>query len=124
MPLFAARNTGVDEEWIEKLERNNPVNRRALSITRLVAGSPAATLLQNGDIVLAVDGNVVTTFRALEKAVQKPARGYRHDLAQRRGARNRACDHSTGRSRHNASGLLGRRIAAGSASGDGRTARC
>ena len=72
-PLFAARNRGVDEEWIARLEENNHVYRRALSITRLVAGTAASKLLKNGDFVLAVDGNVVTSFRALEKAVQKEA---------------------------------------------------
>jgi S1-C subfamily serine protease len=71
-PLFGARNMGVDEKWLERLEANNPVNRRALSVTRLVAGTGAARQLRNGDMVLAVDGNVVTSFRALEKAVQKP----------------------------------------------------
>ncbi len=71
-PLFAARNMGVDEEWLEKLEANNPVNRRALSITRLVAGTDASKQLRNGDMILAIDGQVVTSFRALEKAVQKP----------------------------------------------------
>ena len=71
-PLFAARKMGVDEEWVERLEENNPVRRRALSITRLVAGSQAAELLQNGDMVLAIDGEVVTSFRELEHAVQKP----------------------------------------------------
>jgi len=71
-PLFAARNLGVDEEWLARLEENNPLHRRALSVIRLVAGTPAARALQNGDMVLAVDGNVVTSFRALEKAVQKP----------------------------------------------------
>jgi len=71
-PLFAARKMGVDEDWIAKLERNNPVQRRALSITRLVAGSPASELLRNGDMLLAVDGKVVTSFRELEQAVQKP----------------------------------------------------
>jgi S1-C subfamily serine protease len=72
MPLFAARNIGVDESWLARLEENNPVTRRALSITRLVAGTPAADVLRNGDIVLAVDGRVVTSFRDVEKAVQKP----------------------------------------------------
>jgi S1-C subfamily serine protease len=72
-PLFAARNMGVDEEWLARLEADNPVNRRALSITRLVAGTDAARKLRNGDMVLAVDGQVVTTFRALEKAAQKPS---------------------------------------------------
>ena len=71
MPLFAARNMGIDEDWLSRLEENNPVYRRVLSITRLVAGTPAANMLRNGDIVLAVDGGVVTSFRELEKAVQK-----------------------------------------------------
>lgn len=71
-PLFAARNMGVDEDWLERLEANNPVNRRALSIIRLVAGTDASKKLRNGDMVLAIDGEVVTSFRGLEKAVQKP----------------------------------------------------
>jgi len=71
-PLFAARKMGVDEEWISRLEKNNPVRRRALSVTRLVADTSAARLLKNGDMVLAIDGEVVTSYRALENAVQKP----------------------------------------------------
>ncbi len=71
-PLFAARKMGVDEAWVSRLEKNNPVRRRALSISRLVAGSPASKLLKNGDMVLAIDGSVVTSFRELEVAVQKP----------------------------------------------------
>jgi S1-C subfamily serine protease len=70
-PLFAARNMGVDEEWLARLEADNPVNRRALSVTRIVAGTDASTKLRNGDMILAVDGEVVTSFRSLEKAVQK-----------------------------------------------------
>lgn len=71
VPLFAARNMGVDEGWIARLENNNPLRRRALSIVRLVAGTPAARLLRNGDMLLAVDGRVVTSYRELEKAVQR-----------------------------------------------------
>jgi len=71
-PLFAARKLGLDESWLEKLEQHNPNMRRALSITRLVAGAPAAALLRNGDMILAVDDAIVTTFRELERAVQKP----------------------------------------------------
>ena len=71
-PLFAARKMGIDEGWVKRLEENNPVRRRALSVTRLVAGTPAAKLLKNGDMVLAIDGEVVTSFRELEHAVQKP----------------------------------------------------
>jgi S1-C subfamily serine protease len=71
-PLFAARKMGVDEEWLASLEKNNPQRRRALSVTRLVADTDAARKLKNGDLVLAVDGKVVTSYRALENAVQKP----------------------------------------------------
>jgi S1-C subfamily serine protease len=71
-PLFAARKMGVDEDWIARLEKNNPLRRRALSITRLVGDSAASRLLKNGDMVLAIDGEIVTSYRALEAAVQKP----------------------------------------------------
>jgi S1-C subfamily serine protease len=71
-PLFAARKLGLDEEWLDRLEDHNSSGRRALSVTRLVAGSPAAELLLNGDMILAVDGELVTTFRELERAVQIP----------------------------------------------------
>ena len=84
-PLFAARKMGVDEEWIARLEKNDPERRRALSITRLVADTAAAKLLKNGDIVLAIDGKVVTSYRALEDAVQKPevvVTVWRNDVVQ------------------------------------------
>jgi len=40
-------------------------------VKRLVAGSPAARLLNNGDILLSIDGQVVNTFRDVERATQK-----------------------------------------------------
>jgi S1-C subfamily serine protease len=72
-PLFAARKLGLDEDWLDRLEAHNPGGRRALSVSRLVAGTPAANSLRNGDMILAIDGELVTTFRELERAVQKPA---------------------------------------------------
>jgi S1-C subfamily serine protease len=71
--LFAARKLGLEEEWLARLERFNSQGRRVLSISRLVAGSPAAGKLRNGDMILAIDGQLVTTFRELERATQKPA---------------------------------------------------
>ncbi len=72
-PLFAARNLGLSEDWLDRLEANDPLKRRALSVSRLVAGTPAASVLENGDIVLAVDGAVVTSYREVERATRKPA---------------------------------------------------
>ncbi len=71
-PLFAARKLGLDEEWLSRLENFNPQGRRVLSVSRVVAGSPAAEKLRNGDMILAIDGQLVTTFRELERSVQKP----------------------------------------------------
>ncbi len=71
-PLFAARKLGLDEAWLDKLEVHNPSARRALTVSRLVAGTPAAKQLRNGDMILSVDGKLVSTFRELERAVQKP----------------------------------------------------
>ncbi len=71
-PLFAARKLGLDELWLERLEEHNPSGRRALTISRLVAGSPASKVLRNGDMILAVDDRLVTTFREFERAAQKP----------------------------------------------------
>jgi len=45
---------------------------QALAVDRLVAGSPAAALLEPGDLLLAIDGKVVNRFREVERAVQKP----------------------------------------------------
>ncbi|MCI0433934.1 MAG: PDZ domain-containing protein, partial [Gemmatimonadetes bacterium] len=58
---------------IGKLEQHDPKRRQALAVARLVAGSPAASLLQPGDLVLAVDGQLVNRFRQVERAVQKSA---------------------------------------------------
>ena len=71
-PLFAARKLGLDEAWLERLESHNPQGRRALTVSRIVAGTDAARKLQNGDMILAIDDKIVTTFRELERAAQRP----------------------------------------------------
>jgi S1-C subfamily serine protease len=70
--LAGARDLGLPEEWVRRFEEHNAQRRQVLGIDRLVAGSPAATLLEPGDLVLAIDGNVVNRFREVERAVQKP----------------------------------------------------
>jgi S1-C subfamily serine protease len=52
-----------------RIQRSDPSRRQVLSITRLVGGSNAAQLLQPGDLLLAVDGQIVTGFRDVERAV-------------------------------------------------------
>jgi len=70
MTLAAARARGLDPEAARRLEKHDPHRRKALMVKRLTAGSPAADLLRVGDLILAADGEPVTSFRELEKAAQ------------------------------------------------------
>jgi pro-apoptotic serine protease NMA111 len=67
-PLATAREIGLSEEWTRKLSQHNSTQRQALTVVRMVGGSPASKILQQGDLVLAIDGNVVTRFREVERA--------------------------------------------------------
>ncbi len=69
LPLAAAREIGLSDAWAQRLAQHTPTRRQALSVVRLVGGSPAAKLLQQGDLLLAIDGAVVTRFREVERAV-------------------------------------------------------
>jgi S1-C subfamily serine protease len=70
--LAAARELGLPDEWVKRFEEHNSQRRQVLGVDRLVAGSPAAALLEPGDLVLAIDGKVVNRFREVERAVQSP----------------------------------------------------
>ncbi|MCF6236241.1 MAG: trypsin-like peptidase domain-containing protein [Gammaproteobacteria bacterium] len=70
LPLSEARKRGLPNEWVTMLEAHNTARREVLLITRLVAGSPAAGLLTEGDLLLALNGTPVTNFRDVEKAVR------------------------------------------------------
>ena len=70
--LAGARELGLPDDWVRRFEEHNPQRRQVLGINRLVAGSPAAALLEPGDLLLAIDGKVVNRFREVERAVQNP----------------------------------------------------
>jgi pro-apoptotic serine protease NMA111 len=72
VPLAAARRLGLPDSWIAALAAHSPARRQVLSVSRVVAGSPAAGVLQPGDLLLALDGTVVNRFREAERAAQKP----------------------------------------------------
>ncbi|HEX5209893.1 MAG TPA: PDZ domain-containing protein [Steroidobacteraceae bacterium] len=67
-PLASARQMGLAPEWTAKLAAHSPTERQVLTVIRSVGGSPAASLLQPGDLLLALDGKVVTEFREVERA--------------------------------------------------------
>jgi S1-C subfamily serine protease len=67
--LAEARRLGLADSWVRRVEEHSPARREVLSITRLVAGTPAAEVLSPGDLLLAVDGVVVNSFREVERAL-------------------------------------------------------
>jgi S1-C subfamily serine protease len=68
-PIASAREFGLTQEWTSKLAKHSPSEREVLTVVRMVGGSPAASVFQQGDLVLAIDGEVVTGFREVERAV-------------------------------------------------------
>jgi hypothetical protein len=72
LPIAAARKLGLPPEWVEKLERRNPAHRQVLTVARVAAGSGAARVLQEGDLLLAVNGVTLNRFREVEEATQSP----------------------------------------------------
>ncbi len=72
VPLASARQLGVPEAWLRRMEAHSPARRQILSVARVVAGSPAEGVLREGDLLLAIDGQPVNRFREVERASQAP----------------------------------------------------
>jgi S1-C subfamily serine protease len=68
LPLAQARQLGLSDAWTQRLAQHTPTRHQALTVVRMVGGSDAAAKLQQGDLLLALDGQVVTRFREVEKA--------------------------------------------------------
>jgi len=71
--FISARRLGIPEEWLEKFAEKNPDNHQILTINNTWKGSPAEEKLLSGDLLLAVDDQIVTNFRDVEIAAQKPS---------------------------------------------------
>ncbi|CAI7816156.1 unnamed protein product, partial [Closterium sp. NIES-54] len=68
MLLSKARSFGLSEQWVHLLARADPVRRQVLRVKGTLAGSAVAGVLQQGDMLLAVNGRPVTCFADVEAA--------------------------------------------------------
>ncbi|KHF98377.1 Protease Do-like 7 [Gossypium arboreum] len=64
--LSKARSFGLSDDWIQALIKKDPARRQVLRVKGCLAGSKAENLLEQGDMVLAVNKEPVTCFRDLE----------------------------------------------------------
>ncbi len=72
-PLASASRLGLPAAWLQRIEAASPTERQVLTVTRMVGGSDAFRQLRQGDLLLAIDGAVVTQFREVERAVADKA---------------------------------------------------
>ena len=72
IPIAAARKLGLPEAWVANFESRNPAHRQVLAVARVAAGSGAARVLNEGDLLIAVNGVTLNRFREVEEATQAP----------------------------------------------------
>jgi S1-C subfamily serine protease len=70
LTLADARSRGFDEEAARQLESRNGTALNVLSVLRSTAGTPAADLLQEGDLLLSVAGEPASSLARVERASQ------------------------------------------------------
>ncbi|KAK4426563.1 Protease Do-like 7 [Sesamum alatum] len=68
--LSKARSFGLSDSWIQALVKRDPIRRQVLRVKGCLAGSKAENLLEQGDMVLAINKEPVTCFRDIEDACQ------------------------------------------------------
>ncbi|KAL2246991.1 protease Do-like 7 isoform X1 [Sesamum indicum] len=68
--LSKARSFGLSDSWIQALVKRDPIRRQVLRVKGCLAGSKAENLLEQGDMVLAINQEPVTCFRDIEDACQ------------------------------------------------------
>ncbi|KAI3726423.1 hypothetical protein L1987_66220 [Smallanthus sonchifolius] len=66
--LSKARSYGLSNNWIQALAKKDPVRRQVLRVKGCLAGSKAENLLEQGDMVLAINKRPITCFNDLEDA--------------------------------------------------------
>lgn len=70
LSIAQARKLGLSDEWTSRLQTGD-ARRQVIVVSRRVAGSDAELKLQEGDLILAIDGEVIRNYRDVEKYTNK-----------------------------------------------------
>lgn len=68
--LSKAAQFGLPPAWVSRLDELDPERRQVLRVRSTVANSAAAQVLQSGDMLLAIDGQPLTSFADVEALVK------------------------------------------------------
>ncbi|NND89288.1 MAG: hypothetical protein HKN42_00390 [Granulosicoccus sp.] len=72
-PLSVARQYGLPDDWLLRYNELPADIRRVLYVTQLVPGTDAAGKLVSGDMILAIDDQLVSELFTAETLAQRPA---------------------------------------------------
>ncbi|KAG6506958.1 protease Do-like 7 isoform X2 [Zingiber officinale] len=69
--LSKARNFGLSDRWVQALAKKDPIRRQVLRVKGSLAGSKAEGLLEQGDMILAINKEPITCFLDIENACRE-----------------------------------------------------
>lgn len=69
--LADARERGLSKAWAERILDHDPDGRRVLEVDRVWGATPAQDVLRNGDLLLSVDGEPVTSMLEVEELTDR-----------------------------------------------------
>ncbi|KAK1279930.1 Protease Do-like 7 [Acorus gramineus] len=69
--LSKARSYGLSDDWVQALAKKDPIRRQVLRVKGCLAGSKAERLLEQNDMLLAINKVPITCFRDIENACQE-----------------------------------------------------
>ncbi|XP_043703011.1 protease Do-like 7 isoform X2 [Telopea speciosissima] len=69
--LSKARSFGLSDEWVQALVKKDPIRRQVLRVKGCLAGSKAEQVLEQSDMLLAINKEPITCFRDIECACEE-----------------------------------------------------
>jgi pro-apoptotic serine protease NMA111 len=69
LSIASARNYALSETWMQALQKDQH-NSQVLQIAKLVAGSDSKHKLQEGDLLLQINGELIQSFEQYDRAIQ------------------------------------------------------
>lgn len=72
VPIAQARQMGLTEEWVAKVEAANHYRRQVFLVRRAEAGTKTAEVLQELDMILSIEGRTITRVNELDVGASWP----------------------------------------------------